>query len=346
MTDEDEFELRLDWDEDVGPSRPLRFLPPGKWVVEVTTRTIHGRYLLLPREEANAIIRGVIGRAHHLFPNVRIIGYWFLSNHWEALLEVPDSASLSAFMNHVNSNLARLLGELYDWPHKFWSRRYRGIVVVGDRALIRRLKYLLSQGTKENLVGRPCEWTGVSCLAGVLSSVVDKGVWFDRTREYRSRKSRAKRGNKPRPRSDFETTYEIHLSPLPCWARLSREEQQKRARRLVEEIEEAARARRLRTGKRPLGMARILAQDPDHRPDHIATSPAPLVHASSRQERNHFNDRYYRFLRRFRDASERFRSGETTAIDDFPPRCFLPRPPIGLRYVNRTRSAESPSTTQ
>jgi len=332
VTDEDEFELVLEQEEDGGPSRPLRFLPPGRWVVEVTTRTIHGRFLLLPRPEANAIVKGVIGRANHLYPNVRVIAYWFLSNHWEALLEVADSATLSAFMNHVNSNLARLLGDLYNWPEKFWSRRYRGIVIVGARAQIRRLKYLLSQGTKENLVARPSDWPGVSCLRATLSAAREFGVWFDGTREYLSRKRAVKRGKKPKPRSAFETTYEIRLHPLPCWSKLSIEEQQARIRELVGQIEEEAKARRRKTGKAPLGVAAILRQAPDYRPNHIASSPAPLVHASSKSERNWFNDRYYSFLRRFRNASSRFLGGETSAINAFPSRCFLPRPPVGLRF--------------
>ena len=292
---------------------------------------MQGRFLLLPRPKANAIAKGVIGRANHLFPNVRIIGYWFLSNHWEALLEVPDSATLSAFMNHVNSNLARLLGELYDWPDKFWSRRYRGIVIVGERAQVRRLKYLLSQGTKENLVARPSDWPGVSCLRSITSGVREFGVWFDGTREYLSRKRALKRGKRPKPRSAFEATYEIRLYPLPCWSKFSVEEQQKRASELVDQIEEEGKARRRKTGKAPLGVAAILRHAPDHRPKDIASSPAPLVHASSKSERYWFNDRYYRFLRRFREASSRLLSGEPAAINAFPRRCFLPRPPVGLR---------------
>ena len=342
MTEEQEYELSLEAQgEDGGPSRPLRFLPPGRWVVEVTTRTIQGRFLRLPHREANAIVKGVIGRANHLFPNVRIIGYWFLSNHWEALLEVPNSATLSAFMNHVNANLARLLGHLYDWPEKFWSRRYRGIVIVGPRAQIRRLRYLLSQGPKENLVALPSEWPGVNCLRGITVGALEFGVWFDGTKEYLSRKRALKRGKTPKPRSAFEATYEIRLHPLPCWSKLTVEERQSRARELVSGIEDEARTRRRTTGKAPLGVLAILRQKPDHRPKHVASSPAPLVHASSKWERRWFNDHYYSFLRRFREASSRFLAGEPSAINAFPSRCFLPRPPVGLRL----QIAEPPAST-
>ena len=54
MTDEDEYELDLSLEEaNDGLTRPLRFLPEGSWVVETTTRTIQGRFLLLPRPEGS-----------------------------------------------------------------------------------------------------------------------------------------------------------------------------------------------------------------------------------------------------------------------------------------------------
>ena len=328
MTDEDDYELDLNLEEDDdGPSRPLRFLPEGRWLVETTTRTIHGRYLLLPSPGANTIIRGVLARANFVVSNVKIVSFWFLSNHFNLLLEVPNSAALSKFMNHVNSELARRLGRLYDWPDKFWSRRYRAIVIVGARAQVRRLKYLLAQGTKENLVARPCDWPGVSSLRAVTEGAREFGVWFDASAAYIA----GKRGKRVR-RSDFETTFEILVHPLPCWSHLPSEEQRTQARELVRQIEEEARQKRAESGRKPLGAEKILRQDPQFRPEKVAKSPAPLVHALSRGEKNWFFDRYYRFSRRYRAAAERFLGGGANAINDFPPRCFLPRPPVGIRY--------------
>src|SRR5690242_7802871 len=41
-------------------------------------------------------------------------------------------------------------GRLVDWREKFWSRRYRAIVVSGEEGAQReRLKYVLSHGAKE-----------------------------------------------------------------------------------------------------------------------------------------------------------------------------------------------------
>ena len=58
-------------------------------------------------------------------------------------------------MGYFNSNLAREAGRLVDWREKFWSRRYRAIVVSGEEGAQReRLKYVLSHGAKEGLVIR------------------------------------------------------------------------------------------------------------------------------------------------------------------------------------------------
>jgi len=52
--------------------------------------------------------------------------------------------------------------------------------------------------------------------------------------------------------------------------------QRQRLCSLAEEIEEEAAAERARAGKPVLGVAAILAQDPQHRPEHLDRSPAPL----------------------------------------------------------------------
>src|SRR5687767_13509069 len=124
--------------------RPLRYIPAGS-LVEVTTRTIQERMLLRPSPEVNERILGVLGRAQSLFP-VRIHAIVVLSNHWHGLLSVDDGAQLAAFMAFVNGNIAREIGRLHNWPHRFWSRRYRAIVVADDAAAVARLRYLIRNG--------------------------------------------------------------------------------------------------------------------------------------------------------------------------------------------------------
>src|SRR5215813_46550 len=62
--------------------RPIRYLPPeGSCLVEVTCRTVQGRYLLTPSNELNEIILGALGRAQELYP-VGICALAFVSNHF------------------------------------------------------------------------------------------------------------------------------------------------------------------------------------------------------------------------------------------------------------------------
>ena len=65
----------------LGMSRKLRFVPEGGALVEVTCRTIQGRYLLRPSQQLNDTLLGVLGRAQRLCP-VEICSFTFLSSHF------------------------------------------------------------------------------------------------------------------------------------------------------------------------------------------------------------------------------------------------------------------------
>ncbi len=54
--------------------RKLRYVPEKKTLVEVTDRTIHGRYLLLPTPLLKKTVLGALGRAQRLH-GVRIFGF-------------------------------------------------------------------------------------------------------------------------------------------------------------------------------------------------------------------------------------------------------------------------------
>ena len=62
-------------------------------MIEVTMRTVHGRFLLRPGNALNDVVTGVIGRAQRKYC-MRIHALVVLSNHMHALLS-PDSPSSS-----------------------------------------------------------------------------------------------------------------------------------------------------------------------------------------------------------------------------------------------------------
>jgi hypothetical protein len=60
--------------------KPRYILKPGS-LVEVTTRTLQGRLLMVPERTLNDIILGVLGRAQRLYP-IQINAYCFVSSHY------------------------------------------------------------------------------------------------------------------------------------------------------------------------------------------------------------------------------------------------------------------------
>jgi len=292
-------------------------MPHPNTVFEITSRTVHGRFLLKPSREVNEVILGIIGRAQQLYPTIDIYVFVFLSNHFEILGSAPDFGVISAFIGYVKSNIARELGKIYEWKEKFWGRRFRSIAVLDDTALLGRVRYILEHGCKENLVAKPGDWPGVQCVSALTRGESLIGWWYDRTTAYQ-----AAREGKELPLSEFAQQYEVRLSPLPCWAELPAEEQQARYQAMVEEIEDETRERMKSEGIRPLGVMRILAQDPHRHPESPKRSPAPACHASSRAVREWFRRGYRKFAEAYRRASERFLSGELTV--EFPEHCFPP----------------------
>jgi hypothetical protein len=97
---------------------------------------------------------------------------------------------------------------------------------------------------------------------------------------------------------------------------------------VVSEIE--LEAERALEGREPLGPQAILSQDPHSHPKHPKKSPAPRVHAFSQEIRRALYNAYSEFLGKFRDASEKLRSGDLSAR--FPPGSFPPGLPFVRSY--------------
>jgi REP element-mobilizing transposase RayT len=302
-------------------ARRLRFIPEGGALVEVTCRTVQGRFLLRPSDELRSVVIGVLSRAQDFSP-VEIHAFVFLSNHYHLLVSVEDADQLARFMNYLNSNLAREAGRLYGWREKFWGRRYQAIVVSEEEAAqVNRLRYLLSQGCKEGLVAGPRDWPGAQCVKALVEGGSLEGLWWDRTREYAARV----RGESFH-RLQYATRERIDLEPLPCWGDLSAGEPARRVGAVIERIEVETAARHVREGTRPLGVKAILAQDPHDRPRELEKVGAPAFHAATKAARRELVEAYGWFVGAYREAAGRLRQGHRKAR--FPQGSFPPRLPF------------------
>lgn len=300
--------------------RRLRYVPPGS-LVEVTCRTVQGRLLLRPSAILTELTLGVLARAARLYP-VEIHGYAFLSNHFHLLLTVESAQRLAAFMNYLNSNLAREAGRLIRWREKFWGRRYQAILVTDEEeSQVARLRYLLAHGAKEGLVGSPLDWPGAHCARALVDGTPVQGRWHDRTLEFKAR-----RRSLPLDSHAFVEVETLRLAPIPCWSRCDAGEYRSRIRSLVHDIERSARTDARASGKGPLGRRALLHQDPHLEPNRLKKGPAPLAHAASAAARRAFRHAYAAFLDAYRAAARSLRAGVLDAA--FPAGSFPPALPF------------------
>jgi hypothetical protein len=198
------------------------------------------------------------------------------------------------------------------------------MIPVSDEpeAQVARLRYILENGCKENLVAKPGNWPGPNCVQAFLQGVPLTGIWHDQTSEWEARR----RGGTVRYQ-DHRTEEVVVLDPLPCWGRLPEEEIQQRVRHMVREIEEETAERHRRGGSRPLGRKAVQQVHPHDAPDSPKRGPRPVVHAASREVREAFKQAHRIFAEAFRAAARDLREGIHGV--GFPPGSFPP----GLPYV-------------
>ncbi|HEY3570031.1 MAG TPA: transposase [Thermoanaerobaculia bacterium] len=302
-------------------ARKLRYVPQPRTLVSITNRTIQGRYLLRPGPSFNDLFLGILGRVQRQH-EMDVAAVSVLSNHFHILLIVDDAQEVSGFMRDLQSKLAREANRLTGWRGPVFERRYDMTVVTDEEpAQVERLKYVLANGAKENLVERVCQWPGVHSAEALIHGATLEGHWFDRTRQYVARNQREELS-----REEYVFAEPVVLSPIPCWAHLPADRYRERMKSLVEEVDaEAARARQ-QSGARVLGVKVILAQDPQARPTSIARSPAPLVHAATKAARKMFYEIYAEFVSAFQAAAEALRQGRREVA--FPAGSFPPALPF------------------
>ena len=275
---------------------------------EVTIRTLGGHFWLRPDPACRAIVDGVFGKALALYQAVRLYAYDAQSNHLHYLCSADDDPDqLPLFIDYVHGNIARQLNDLRDREGVFWSRRGSVIAVLDGDAQIDRLRYILAQGPKSNLVVSPRDWPGACSTPALLSDMTIPAV-------YRSLDARRRNARRPNPRPDAELAHDvaITLTPLPVWADLTPDALRAKHAALVAEIEAE------HTGASVLGAAHLIAEDPDATPaNKLEPSPAPACHAFCARVRDRFLAAYATFRDRYKRASARLRAlatGDTAEI--------------------------------
>ena len=92
-------------------ARPLRYVPPDS-LVEVTCRTLHGRFLLRPSRALNEIVLGILGRATRRY-RVGLCAFAYLSNHCHLLARPAPNRGSTHFGNSEGEDR---LGRIRPFP--------------------------------------------------------------------------------------------------------------------------------------------------------------------------------------------------------------------------------------
>ena len=301
--------------------RKLRYVPQPRTLVSITNRTIQGRYLLTPAASFNDLFLGILGRTQRIH-EMEIAAATVLSNHFHILLIVDDAKAVADFMRDLQSKAAREVNRLTGWKGPVFERRYDMTVVTNEEgAQVERLKYVLGNGVKENLVERVCEWPGVHSAEALMHGTPLQGHWFDRTRQYAARNQ----GEELR-QDQYVFAESVVLSPISCWADLPADRYRERIKSLVEQVDAEAAQARHQSGASVLGVKAILAQDTLTRPESVPRSPAPSVHAATKAARKMFYAIYAEFVSAFRAAAEALRQGHRDV--SFPAGSFPPALPF------------------
>ncbi len=173
-------------------------------------------------------------------------------------------------------------------------------------------------------MARPDLWPGVHSVHALRDGEPLRGVWYDRTAHSLA----SRRVGESPSLDEFASEEVLVLDPLPCWAAegLSEAEGQHRVAELVELLTEEAATEHRARGTRPSEPEAFLRVHPHQRPARTKHSPAPLVHAVTREVRHLFAEAYAMFLEAYQDASALLRAGHRDV--EFPEGSFPPRLPF------------------
>ncbi len=229
---------------------------------------------------------------------------------------------MAEFMCLVNANLANEAGRLHDWMGTMFPRRYASIPVSSEpQAQIARLRYILEQGTKENLVIAPTDWPGVHSSRAMVEGRTMKGIWIKRKEMWD-----AKQRGEDVTEAEFTEDVELTLDPLPCWRHLDPDAYRDRVAEMADDIERETIERHKKAETVPKGAEWVRRRHPHERPKPGHPSPRPRFHAFARKVREQLVAAYREFLAEYRIAAERLAGGDVGVA--FPENCFPPPLPF------------------
>jgi REP element-mobilizing transposase RayT len=305
-------------------SRPLRDTDPSK-VHLITCRTVNAELLLVPSEELNEIIGGIIARYAEMY-SIEIFAFVVLSNHYHLLIRGPEGI-IPSFEACINREISIRTNRLIRRSGNLWGRRYDDQIAPESADAVEAFVYVITNPVKHGLVSHPRLWPGLSSYWQSINNPEKEYTFLHHT-AYNAARIKARRLGELVRRQDFETKHVLKICPLPCFAGLGVKRQREKLRGLIEERTLKLEKERKAAGKGFIGRKAVLVQPKRGSfPQEVSRSPRPCCYTKSIEVLKAFKEEYKSKLSWYLKASISFRAGDFSI--DFPPFCFLP--PLHIR---------------
>lgn len=267
------------------------------------------------------IVGSAAARALELAP-INLHALALSVNHEHADVSTDDDvAALPEFFRDFHSTVARDVNAMLGREGHLYAGPTRLTPCANDDIALQQVIYTLSNPVKDGLVDR--------ARRTPFFSTYKQQAFGDQMRYWDiSWESFHEAGGVRCPRlnpKQFMKWRTLELSPLPHLRDLPEHQRQTLIRKLIAEVEEETAEKLKREGRAFAQVSRHFELDPRDRPKTPRTSGSkPLVHASTKEERDAYREKYLEVRKAFVPASIAFRQGLFDV--EFPPGTF--RPPI------------------
>jgi REP element-mobilizing transposase RayT len=286
---------------------PPRRVLPGTTTL-VTRRCSERRFFLRPSRATSEIVLYVLALAAQRY-GVCVHAFCVLSNHVHLVITDVEGR-LPAFMQYLDSLVARAVNASLGRFEGFWAAAgsYSAVEPLDASDVLAKIAYVLANPVAAGLVKRgadwPGLWTGPEQIGTTTLTVRKPKGFFD-------------------PKGYLPETVDLELTVPPCFA--SADQFRAELAAALGELEERHRQELESQGRRFLGAARVMAQNPFARPapGEPRFALSPRIAARDKWKRIEGLFRMKSFEEQYREARDRWRLGIRDVV--FPVGTYLMR---------------------
>ncbi len=289
---------------------PRQVLPGASYLV--TRRCSERRFLLRPSTATHPMFLFILAVAAKRF-DIRLHAFCVLSNHFHLVLTDPR-ANLPAFSRYLDSLVARATNaSLGRWEH-FWApSSYSAVVLKTPQDVLAKMAYVLANPVAAGLVAHGREWPG---LWSAPERIGGDEITVERPKMFF------------RPEGPMPTSASLRLHRPEGFE--SAEAFDAQLADALASLEAEAAARLASENRRFAGVAFVLAQRPNGRPERREPRRGlrPRIACRDKWKRVEALSRLARFLHAYREALVAWRKGIRNTL--FPPGTYLMRVTHGV----------------